>query len=1328
MSYRNSELSLKHRSASTRRRGQALLLAVLILVFAALLGTTFIAVVAINIGQTSRSEERDKAKMAAQAGLDYANMQLTYGTQGDQWRPEQEVKRYDGINLGAPAIDAIGTKDVDYDAYWTSFDQAQGWARGNAVASGTFVKYPDPRSVNVNYNAPNYMVKVETVLSTDADNASGDKTGAKRITTIGFSTDDPNVFHKVVAYKGGPQQSPGFGVMRTVTNWDYANQTVPSALTNGTGSSSASMSLRSVSGTFPTGNFYVIVGDPTSNNVRGMAVSSYSGTIFTLTGNQTWADGERVELAAGIGVPASMDFDNDSGTSATAVDYKVSNTTTPGSMRINGGLFLMGSVFSNNLRSPRVATSATPAGNIRVTGLVARDVSTQNLTIGGTTTYKATSSNGTLAANQTLLLDSDTASFPGAWKDTANINLSAKEKDELFSDGWNRIAGNSETERQEKPFTPPDIRAGGNGLGRYRQLTRYSTSTDSANPQGAAYGYGEGIYINNPQDKERVGNGTGAFRDMTQAELRNLWYATSTAQVYYRLGTPSASNINTKSLEEMHLRGWVGPDEFRGRGPLVEINSNDTITITLDARADNSTTDLTRASGPVAEKAWRTTAGDLMGNTTLGGVYQQTFSWPSNGVIFAEGNVRIRGTGTNPPRSLTVVSMNNIYIEGSLSTGNTTKILLLAKRNVVLNPTRIIGRPDAQTRLSAAAASGATSLSVYNASTFQAGDWIKLDTGSSNDPVACVTAVNTASNTLTLSSSVTAQPIDSIVRTLTDPVNSSGVPYNKQANRLERFTQALLRRVVLPTGTSQIRLAIRHSAERRDGISIQASEVPGNPPTIPKLIEAKLLNKQATGTATDIVLTSDKYLKVSWKEQLAGFTLGTDYYPSPGAPSDLLAGLNPKLSSEAQIRTYWVGETSPRNDQDTSRIDDDLEEDLNQRLFRQVPYWNYDAAVQNSYGTLQSPSFSGPPPYFFLASVGNRYDWGTPSAPDATYFWFKNIANTTYKVPMATSVIMTLNGSNAVTMRNDRRNTGLGTTSGFEEVNQFGFSFTHGAGLSGVQPTTWEDVPTVDQSFYTNGNAFSSGAGDNTYYTLDSRIVSGTAGGNNSLGFRLNPSAASYFDATGSDAKVPFYRLSRIKLENLNQLNASNEFENLDPGYTLTVNAYVYAQEGSWHILPGDFYDASSNSAPEDSEVRGTYVNLPGGGASQDTTNAGKIENLDLNRDNVVSRGESVAVYRFHRYNYQINFTGAIMENRTATVRNTGSLTGEVQDSLDKWATTHTDVDNFPSNVFTNTTMDYGDELNLPSYTFDNTYATGGLDSDAGFRPPASPDLLYQSS
>lgn len=58
-------------------------------------------------------------------------------------------------------------------------------------------------------------------------------------------------------------------------------------------------------------------------------------------------------------------------------------------------------------------------------------------------------------------------------------------------------------------------------------------------------------------------------------------------------------------------------------------------------------------------------------------------------VIFAEGNVRIRGKIN---ASLTVISMGTIYIEGSLETANPTQqhIALLARQNVCLNTTALL--------------------------------------------------------------------------------------------------------------------------------------------------------------------------------------------------------------------------------------------------------------------------------------------------------------------------------------------------------------------------------------------------------------------------------------------------------------------------------------------------------------------------------------------------------------------------------------------------------------------------------------------------------------
>ena len=82
------EYSRRH---SGRRRGQALLLAVLVMIFVSLIGATFITVVAINIGQTNRSEEKDKARQASEAGIAFANLQLTESIYGSKWRANVET-------------------------------------------------------------------------------------------------------------------------------------------------------------------------------------------------------------------------------------------------------------------------------------------------------------------------------------------------------------------------------------------------------------------------------------------------------------------------------------------------------------------------------------------------------------------------------------------------------------------------------------------------------------------------------------------------------------------------------------------------------------------------------------------------------------------------------------------------------------------------------------------------------------------------------------------------------------------------------------------------------------------------------------------------------------------------------------------------------------------------------------------------------------------------------------------------------------------------------------------------------------------------------------
>src|SRR5690606_8134431 len=98
-----------------------------------------------------------------------------------------------------------------------------------------------------------------------------------------------------------------------------------------------------------------------------------------------------------------------------------------------------------------------------------------------------------------------------------------------------------------------------------------------------------------------------------------------------------------------------------------------------------------------------------------------------------------------------------------------------------------------------------------------------------------------------------------------------------------------------------------------------------------------------------------------------------------------------------------------------------------------------------------------------------------------------------------------------------------------------------------------------------------------------------------------------------------------LKLENANQLNSTtHEFETLAPGYTFDVRAYIYAQEGSWLVIPSGYYDEHIHT-----DGSGPFLDLPDASGDYNGIRDGVGESADLNRDGVVSRAEEVAAYRY---------------------------------------------------------------------------------------------------
>ena len=92
------------------RRGQALLVAVLVLFAVAALAALFAGIIGSQIVQVGRHSDLVELRNIAEAGLNYANEQLTYGIAGADWRPPLENGRPYRFRCGRGEF----TLSVDY--------------------------------------------------------------------------------------------------------------------------------------------------------------------------------------------------------------------------------------------------------------------------------------------------------------------------------------------------------------------------------------------------------------------------------------------------------------------------------------------------------------------------------------------------------------------------------------------------------------------------------------------------------------------------------------------------------------------------------------------------------------------------------------------------------------------------------------------------------------------------------------------------------------------------------------------------------------------------------------------------------------------------------------------------------------------------------------------------------------------------------------------------------------------------------------------------------------------------------------------------------------
>lgn len=638
---------MKAKPISSRARGQALLFAVLLMVFAALLGATFVTVVSLNLNQTDRTVSRGEAVAAAQAGLKFANDQITYrSVDGESWRPEKI----------APPPDR---NDPSYNEYYTPFERAQGWALpgdftyGSAVtpedrwtvlktykslnpSARVFVKFPDPRGKDS--TGPVSLIAV-TIDQTP------DKQGMLRLEVIGRSEDNDVAFARLTAYKPTAETGGPLAYARYDANYDVTNNK-PLLARGAIASDRQTITVPTTLNFFPGMTVAVV---QNGNMGFGIVANIASATTFTLKSAVAASPSALVAgsmevraasvLADGL-EPADFDADGAAllGTSDKATLQPKRDATNSAGLFFNNALYLR----------EKVGLTLSAGSKLAISGAWASDANAADQKI----------NNSTISSVASTFVNTTTTLAPPAL-------------DGRFS--------------------------------RYRRLT-----AETAPAAGGAYGYGEGVYIDNQDDIEKVGT-----RELKNWELQRLWQrkpfdgTDATRMFYPPAATPTAwaypQTSGTLSLEQRGARGWINPWQFLPRGTFIELKGDDII-ITRDDRSD--------ALPPAAipQKFWNNPSGTpqygvyrMRINTVSGvrylgleGSETPVATQPFNGVIFADGNVRVRGYLGN--KNVTIASLGTIYVEGNILRGliNTTnppRIALIAKRNVVVNPTLFMALP-----------------------------------------------------------------------------------------------------------------------------------------------------------------------------------------------------------------------------------------------------------------------------------------------------------------------------------------------------------------------------------------------------------------------------------------------------------------------------------------------------------------------------------------------------------------------------------------------------------------------------------------------------------
>jgi hypothetical protein len=674
------------------RRGQTIVIALLVLLLLAFLGGLFATIVTHNLANAARSNRVQTADYYAEAGIRFANDQLTDSLDGADWRPPLQAQLGDGTN-NTPNV-------LPRDTYALArYNAIKGTLRTFAtVANDPDRDYLIQGFTRYNIGGGRYLLRVtyDPIGLNNQDNTSttnpytDPRARYIKIESVGregaVDPNDPTTYTNVprTQLNATLVQYKAIGITdyaRFETNPDNRSDVMPLGVASQYDPNAKELVTPGVF------DFDFAAGGVTGLEQYAIPTVYGASNAYISTGGQFLPD------------------PNAGGTDAAGV----TSVAGGGSIHVNGSVRFFGEnvlYLSNN---------ATNSGTFGDTAEVAGSLLLDNYTPGPAATELTTGQDAQLIVNPPTTGTAPATDYVAPTNDTNGFNtLGGKVRD---GNSGTDVTGQPRNVNRLEPPTLDTVNPVTN-LPRYASIAKNATprvteNTASGTPatyaaNSAAYGYGQSIYIDNSTDVQHESTSIVGGYTLVDEWLHRAGADSATGGKggwvanFYRppgvdivIGRQTAgftANNNPVSFYGIRMTrsdtdgagsliGWKNPDGTTISG--VNGDGNTQSTMTVSYKSLNASNDLTAAANPAN---------------------------PNNDVIiYAEGNVRVHGvvsavsgdtattygaTDDQLPRHITIVTDGTAYIDGSILRGNEqSSVTVLAHDYVCVNTTQFLAGP-----------------------------------------------------------------------------------------------------------------------------------------------------------------------------------------------------------------------------------------------------------------------------------------------------------------------------------------------------------------------------------------------------------------------------------------------------------------------------------------------------------------------------------------------------------------------------------------------------------------------------------------------------------